>query len=94
MAGPDYAAVNPHWLQDGEPSLLGVPWACAEVIDLDTGKRLKYGGQQAEVIECSSKEGWAVVQDHYTKEGKAHLEAHGELLKVRVQGRFEIRESN
>lgn len=81
--GPAYAAVG-----DLPPG-----WEWARVIDLDTGRELRYGGRPAEVVECSAEHGWAIVQDHYTPKGSKYLQDHDELLKIRLNGSYELQKS-
>lgn len=77
------------WDSDG--FLVGTPgWTGAYVVDLDTGKQLQYGGRNAEIRECSARDGWVIVQDHYTPKGDKYLWEHDEILTVHVQGNFEI----
>lgn len=65
-------------------------WTTADVIDLDTGKPLQYAGMDAGVVECSTHGGWAIVQDRNTPKGREYLEKHNKILKVRLNGHYQI----
>lgn len=89
IAGETVDYVIAKWDSDG--ILIGTPgWKDAEVFDLDTGKPLQYAGKNVGVVECSAREGWAIVSDYCTPKGEEYLDKHNKILRVRLNGRYQI----